>query len=702
MPWVADGIVDPESSALDHLRNIAVRDTELSRRVIGYGWLADGPDDGDERWALSHLDGLTAKDMALAERVTGYPWVADDMTSVERWTISYLDGIAASDLALAETVVSYSWVGDEIAEPERWALFALNVIAAKDHPLAEIVAGYSWVADDVTADEQLALLGINAVAAKDRPLARLVAGYSWTADGITEAERRALRALMSIGELDSTVARTVAGLPWVADGVTETERHTIEALHGATGADPAYAQMIASLPWVGGDTTEAERGALRALARIGELDSTVARTVAGLSWVADDITVIEQQAIEALQWATATDPAIAQMIASLSWIADDITDVELRTIETLHLAALKDRAYAQTIISRPWVVDDITEVEHRALQGLNAVTLETARLLLEMARPEEGLADDPSQWDIQLLAALAGLGQDTFDDLADVPWFADGIDDEEKALIAVLRIMRRVSPNMYNELVQSRHTLHSTASLPLAGKADIWVFGNAPFLSGEDLLAIIADTARIAEGLLRVPFPTNEIILVVVTPGETVYQVNAAHYASFMAVYRAREWRMSVVPHETAHYYFSGRYGPTWLAEGGAEFIKAYTRDRLGIGSLEERKPRTSQRVEGDCLSEEMRNIRQLNERARGSDSRLVCNYSLGEFFLHNLFEILGEQATGSALGELYLLATSEGRRVTEEEIYRVFLEHTPTEYLDEFRQFYRRWHGGAFLDEQD
>ena len=95
------------------------------------------------------------------------------------------------------------------------------------------------------------------------------------------------------------------------------------------------------------------------------------------------------------------------------------------------------------------MVDDITEAELRALESLNAATPETARLLLDMARPPAGLVDDPSQWDIQLLGALAGLDQDTFDDLADVPWFADGLDDEEKALLRSLPTMRRVSPDIY-------------------------------------------------------------------------------------------------------------------------------------------------------------------------------------------------------------------------------------------------------------
>ena len=74
---------------------------------------------------------------------------------------------------------------------------------------------------------------------------------------------------------------------------------------------------------------------------------------------------------------------------------------------------------------------------------------------------------------------------------------------------------------------------------------------------------------------------------------------------------------MPYIPHETAHYFFTGGLGPTWLVEGGAEFIEAYTRDQLGIESLEDRKPKTSRRVGGDCISQRMGNIRELNERLR-------------------------------------------------------------------------------------
>ena len=78
------------------------------------------------------------------------------------------------------------------------------------------------------------------------------------------------------------------------------------------------------------------------------------------------------------------------------------------------------------------------------------------------------------------------------------------------------------------------------------------------------------------------------------------------------------------------------------------------------------------------------------------------CPYSLGEFFLTNLFEMLGKEAFGAAIRELYLLSRSQLRWVTEEEIYQAFLDHTPARELRAFQYLYERWHGGAFLDEEN
>ena len=52
-----------------------------------------------------------------------------------------------------------------------------------------------------------------------------------------------------------------------------------------------------------------------------------------------------------------------------------------------------------------------------------------------------------------------------------------------------------------------------------------------------------------------------------------------------------------------------------------------------------------------------------------------------------------------SALRELYLRSEHDSLRQTEEDIYRTFLKHTPPGLEDEFRDMYRRLHGGPFID---
>ena len=734
MSWVVDGIVDPESLTLGSLSNIAMSDAELARLVLGYDWLADGPDpreseglrllgliagrdatlanltadfpwfaggiDGREEAWLRQLRGIAENDPALARVAAGYSRNARSFTDHDIFAFVSLAKIAARSEELADVLAGYAWVDDGLAAAESDALAALSVIAARDVALAGVAAAYPWVVDGIASVEWWALSYVEGIVTRDLALANVVAAYSWIADDITGDERWGLYRLNAIAALDVALAGVVAGYSWVSDDMTGHEQWVLSNFEALAASDLPLASALAGYAWISDDFPEDEQRVVRALSQIHGLDPAVARMIAGLAWVVDDINVTERNAIEAFHRATIADPTYAQAIASLPWARDDITQVELYAVDTLQGFASKDDALAQTVISLPWVIDDITELEHEALRGLVTAAPGTGRRFLEMVRPPEELADDPDQWDMEMLVAIARLDQETFEDLADVPWFNDGLNGEERALLTVLPLMRSELPHVYNGLVHSRQTLSLTVSLPLAGEVDIWVFADADLQPEVDPARAIADTARIAEGLLGVPFPNDEIILVV-TPPASIYIDLAAYYGRFMVLWRAQGGtEVPFIPHETAHYFFTGGLGPTWLVEGGAEFIEAYTRDRLGIESLEERRPKTSRRVEGDCISQGMGNIRELNERVSEAGRYLGCNYSLGEFFLTNLFRILGEEAFGAAIRDLYLLSRSELRWVTEEEIYQAFREHTPPRQVRAFQYLYERWHGGAFLDE--
>ena len=149
-----------------------------------------------------------------------------------------------------------------------------------------------------------------------------------------------------------------------------------------------------------------------------------------------------------------------------------------------------------------------------------------------------------------------------------------------------------------------------------------------------------------------------------------------------------------LVYHETAHYYDLGL--SFWFNEGGAEFIAAYTMDQVGFKSLEAYRAH----LQGStyCAEEGFENLQELLDYEKAHR----CNYSLGNLFLINLLKLLGKDVMSAALRELYLQPELKGRDLTEEDFYRTFLKHTPSELRDEFRDLYRRIHGGPYADVQE
>ena len=132
-----------------------------------------------------------------------------------------------------------------------------------------------------------------------------------------------------------------------------------------------------------------------------------------------------------------------------------------------------------------------------------------------------------------------------------------------------------------------------------------------------------------------------------------------------------------------------------------------YTNDRVGLKSLEDQKPAALRRLEENCFSQGIRNLHQLNARqSRDPDYQTTCHYSLGAYFLLDLYEAWGEEALSAAMRELYLKLRDEGRPATEEEfqqveevIYQILLSNTPPGREDAFLEVYRQLHGGPYAD---
>ena len=211
------------------------------------------------------------------------------------------------------------------------------------------------------------------------------------------------------------------------------------------------------------------------------------------------------------------------------------------------------------------------------------------------------------------------------------------------------------------------------------------------------------------------PFPTTDIILLVVDESYVATGALAGNYLDThmrLTRYDGRDIEVPSVPHETAHYYFAGIIeGSTWFLEGGAEFIQAYVNHLNGVQDLEDRRIQVSEQVHSYCI--EFIGVANIFENLNASRVSISCHYIMGENLFLALHDTMGEEAMRSALQELSLLTFDQETRYRtplveylyahEEElevyIYRVFLEHTPPESKEVFREMYRNLHGGPYQD---
>ena len=437
--------------------------------------------------------------------------------------------------------------------------------------------------------------------------------------------------------------------------------------------DTTLTRRVVEFPWAADYITNDESWAIAELAWLADTDTALAQRMADFPWFsAAPSTQNESEVIGALAYFADEYPVLSQRVADFTWFADDITEAEERGLYSLRKLADTDLALAQRVAALPWFADGITEVEQGVLAAL--------RTDLEMARA----------------------------------WL-DGVhDDEGMALMAVLGYARSTNLGnglLYNDLLDAHFFQRATVSLPLAGEVNLWAFQSKPFPPDEDLTAMIEDAVRATEDFMGVPFPATDVILIV-----TIGVRGGELWEGFFTAQRHEPNPVSrgTIYHELAHYYFT--FGPRWLVEGGAEFMAAYTYDRAGLKSLEDQKPAIWSWVEATCFDEGIGNIHQLNERELLDPRRpLTCNYSLGSYFLMELYEAVGEEALSATIRALYrefhdqghtVLIEEEGRLVFENEeefhrveelFYQTLLENTPPERVDAFLEVYRRLHGGPY-----
>ena len=607
----------------------------------------------------------TARQIAESQLSELVAWFSDPPGDTYLAAAEEIVSIWLVDAELARAVVELDWVADRVGESEVDFLGWLRGFAGREIELSHQVLGIPWLVDDVTADELAALRALARVASRDVELARGMSDLPWFTDGLSDSERRLLGEIEPLTRNTLELVGVYAALPWYSDGLT----------------------------------TQEERGLFHNLRLIADRDAGLARLLASYQWLADEVLYDEWGTLHALNELAAIDLELARTLAGYTWFAVAVSGHEWRILNDLIDIASRDLEFAKTLSDLPWFPDDLTDEEGWILSVISRVASED----IELAKAVVGFSG--SRDDAYLLLTLiriADRGEDKFAQLIAQPWFTDGVDDEEAALLIAMQGAAADARNLFVSLARNHHTQSKTVTLPLSGEVRFWAFQAIPFPRNKDVVGMMEEAVRASEILFGTPFPMKDVVLVLQPVGGATRNYGGQFRGDHMrlVMYDFSDVNRRTIYHEIGHYHLRGGVGPGWFIEGGAEFLVSYVMDSIGVDSLEVRLPTTRRLVRDSCHNQGVRSISKLNERyPEDAESLVWCPYNLGEYFLHNLFDLIGEDAMSAAFRDLLLLHRSTGERLTEEEIYQTFKSNVPRGSEGSFNDAYELWHGGDFIE---
>ena len=635
LPWITDGIVDREVLVLGIMSGVETTSREMTALMLAFPWFVDDVT-MEEASAFSLLDEMSKSDFDLVRIVTSYDWFSDGLAANESHALSLLLEIVRSDLGLAKLAAERAWFVDGGTEHGWGSLAVLHGIARQDLDFARMVMNYPWLIDDGPPDQwrTLGLLLDIVRPALTFPTGVPIGGSSFVGD-LPAEQSIGLRRIRDIASWDLGLAGLIVSRPWFTKGASADEWDTLGALRGLALLDLELARELVGHPWLIDGGTQHHGQIFSIVLSIGRADLEVAQQVVEYPWFIDGVSEDELQTLFLLDFFAEADVELGRLAATYPWIIDGVTRSEQRTLVVLRAFARADLELARSKANDPWIIDGVPDDEFvRFALGVPDTAVDLTADLTGGLR--EHL--------VEALSRLGGTDFDNFQALGTQPWLADGLDDSEAAFVVALNIAARLDPALYQDLLQDHFVQTRTISLPLAGDVNIWVIQNAPFPPDDELLTAIEGTVRIAEKFMGSPFPTTDIVLlIVVWDDDRKYKAGGGAYLGYaMWLERYKGHRVGGVVHETAHYYFS--VGPRWFKEGGATFIDFYVNDQNNIQGLAERP------IGRHC--DHIENLHHLDHVTAG---RLdLCHYSMGVNFLLNVFATIGEEAMSSALRELF------------------------------------------------
>ena len=488
--------------------------------------------------------------------------------------------------------------------------------------------------------------------------------FPWEKDGLTGDEERALKWLQRIESENPAVAETVRGFPWLADSITYDESLAVFNLRGMAITDRSVTDRVLRLRWLADDITEAEQVALNSLLGIAFYDASLGHAVMDFPWFSDGITIGESQVLFSMSRFSEQegfDAPMAERVLDFPWLAGNVDSRHAHVLNVFAHMVDQDKNLAVSILDTP-IFDNPVDPFSEAVIG------RLPRII------------------------SAGL----WEHIPMQPWFQDGLSEEDYVLIAAAyqHSLSDDGERSFLELIEGANIRSENAISPLGGEVKLVALSGSTWRLDEAFENLRTAVFGIEE-FMGVPWQEAQRRRGG-PPGYAGVFLDSElknDYESIPGVL-ANSPSAALVYHETAHAYFTVSYFPKWLSEGTPEFLKDYLLHVSKGASLRSRYDA----VAPVCPKRGINNVQEsieYSDRTIGLAIGEACEYYIGEAFWLGMYLSLGPDVVSSYLRELYRTAVTIPDYITEAEIYQVLLLNTPPEQQDEFRELYRRLHGG-------
>ena len=407
-------------------------------------------------------------------------------------------------------------------------------------------------------------------------------------------------------------------------------------------------------------------------------------------WAQSPNTREQQEALLRLADIHAIDQVIAMAISSWEWVRSEPTPREFEVIQLLASLTRKNPELTRRLVAQPWLADGVSFAEWRNLLGAHEFNEQLANFALDSPQ------DDPNSfaWQIRATRNLARIELEIPQlnvTLQAQPWFVDGINESEAALISVL-IETVESEEITRELLASPLPQTRRITTPYSDEIDLTVVSRHSIRLPTNLMDRLEFGIRAIEEHVAVPWPSTDVIVFLDPDLNVVLDDPLGGFYTHDYIAVGRSWAyLPTLYHELSHFYFFSGDEPLWLQEGGPEYLEHHARWKTGELSTESWEQELRQRMDSYCYRYDAHTVADYLEAVAALDGGDIrrsamwyCHYQIGHDLIFQVRQLLGEQSVGAALNQVILTRVNTGVGASDEEVLEAFRTHARADQAED------------------